>query len=67
MPTDRMTKLILAFRNFANTPKNSSEENRRIWAQKTGSERNRWKVNDEELTKFLLLTRYNLLLLNHEL
>ena len=50
--TDRMTKLILAFRNFANTLKNSSEENRRIWAQKTGSERSRWKVHDEEFENF---------------
>jgi len=44
-----MTKLILAFRNFSKAPKNSSEETRPILTQKTGSEKSRGKVHDEEL------------------
>jgi hypothetical protein len=44
-----MTKLILAFRNFTNAPQNSSEEKRPILTQKTGSEKSRGKVHDEEL------------------
>jgi hypothetical protein len=44
-----MMKLILAFRNFANAPKNSTEEKRPVWTQKIGSERRRGKVHDEEL------------------